>query len=96
MFFSKEKGFSVAKLSKPLTPYKHIISKVFKMIISNDKPCKQISLLPLFAWADAKREENINKNYAIIYLRSQYGFSHSRANLIAELQNYSTSNKWGL
>ncbi len=66
------------------------------MLIHNQKSCKQFSLLPLFAYADAKREENIKKNYAIIFLQSNFGLTAQRAKLITELQGYPTTNKWGL
>jgi hypothetical protein len=63
------------------------------MLAKNMLGYKQIDVLPLFAWAAKVKEQKLNKTYAEIFLQAQFGFSDSKASLIAELAGLN-SNYW--
>lgn len=56
--------------------------------------CKQHLNLPLFVWASSLKNQKIPTCYALIYLQGKFGFSESKARLIAELAGLN-SNQWG-
>ncbi len=56
--------------------------------------CNQHHKLPLFVWASSLKGQKIQQLYAVIYLKSKFGLSDTRAKLIAELAGLH-SNQWG-
>ncbi len=54
--------------------------------------CNQHLKLPLFVWASSLKNQKIQQIYAVIYLKSKFGLSDTRANLIAELAGLNSNN----